>query len=97
MFLLYDRYRLRPRCLRDVSHRVTRTSILGHNIEFPVGVSPTASHGVIHKDGEKATARGTKKSNEMRSKFWTLETQGGSRLALLLALCACSEQWKLTW
>ncbi|XP_071808818.1 2-Hydroxyacid oxidase 1-like isoform X1 [Asterias amurensis] len=51
------RYRLRPRCLRDVSHRVTRTSILGHNIEFPVGVSPTASHGVIHKDGEKATAR----------------------------------------
>ncbi|XP_033643925.1 hydroxyacid oxidase 1-like [Asterias rubens] len=51
------RYRLRPRYLRDVSNRVTRTSILGLDIEFPVGVSPTATHGVIHGDGEKATAR----------------------------------------
>ncbi|XP_071808820.1 2-Hydroxyacid oxidase 1-like [Asterias amurensis] len=51
------RYRFRPRLFRDVSTRVTRTSILGHDIEFPVGVSPTALHGVIHKDGEKATAR----------------------------------------
>ncbi|XP_022091121.1 hydroxyacid oxidase 1-like [Acanthaster planci] len=56
--LAFQRYRLRPRCLRDVSQRDTSTSILGHRLAFPVGVSPTAAHCFAHKDGEVATARG---------------------------------------
>ncbi|XP_022103594.1 hydroxyacid oxidase 1-like isoform X2 [Acanthaster planci] len=54
----FQRYRLRPRCLRDVSQRITSTSVLGHYIAFPVGVSPVAAHGFAHPDGEIATAKG---------------------------------------
>ncbi|XP_022091124.1 hydroxyacid oxidase 1-like [Acanthaster planci] len=54
----FQRYRLRPRCLRDVSQRDTSTSILGHRLAFPVGVSPTAAHCFAHQDGEVATAKG---------------------------------------
>ncbi|XP_022091120.1 hydroxyacid oxidase 1-like [Acanthaster planci] len=54
----FQRYRLRPRCLRDVSQRDTSTSILGHRLAFPVGVSPTAAHCFAHRDGEVATAKG---------------------------------------
>ncbi|XP_038051624.1 hydroxyacid oxidase 1-like [Patiria miniata] len=56
--LAFQRYRLRPRCLRDVSQRDIGTSILGHRLSFPVGVSPTACHGFVHEDGEVATAKG---------------------------------------
>ncbi|XP_038051623.1 hydroxyacid oxidase 1-like [Patiria miniata] len=56
--LAFQRYRLRPRCLRDVSQRDTSTSILGHRLSFPVGVSPTACHASVHRDGEVATAKG---------------------------------------
>ncbi|XP_071805010.1 2-Hydroxyacid oxidase 1-like isoform X2 [Asterias amurensis] len=58
----FKRYRLRPRCLRDVSNRDIRSSILGHDLEFPVGVSPSACHAVVHKDGEIATAKGAASS-----------------------------------
>ncbi|XP_038051625.1 hydroxyacid oxidase 1-like [Patiria miniata] len=56
--LAFQRYRLRPRCLRDVSQRDTSASILGHRLSFPVGVSPTACHAFVHRDGEVATAKG---------------------------------------
>ncbi|XP_038051626.1 hydroxyacid oxidase 1-like [Patiria miniata] len=56
--LAFQRYRLRPRCLRDVSQRDISTSILGHRLSFPVGVSPTARQTFVHRDGEVATAKG---------------------------------------
>ncbi|XP_038051622.1 hydroxyacid oxidase 1-like [Patiria miniata] len=56
--LAFQRYRLRPRCLRDVSQRDTSTSILGHRLSFPVGVSPTCCHVFAHRDAEVATAKG---------------------------------------
>ncbi|XP_038051627.1 hydroxyacid oxidase 1-like [Patiria miniata] len=56
--LAFQRYRLLPRCLKDVSERDTSTSILGHRVSFPVGVSPTAYHGLVHRDAEIATAKG---------------------------------------
>ncbi|XP_022100400.1 peroxisomal (S)-2-hydroxy-acid oxidase-like [Acanthaster planci] len=56
--LAFQKYRLRPRCLRDVSKRDLSTTILGHRLDFPVGVSPTACHGMVHPEGEIATAKG---------------------------------------
>ncbi|XP_038051631.1 hydroxyacid oxidase 1-like [Patiria miniata] len=56
--LAFQRYRLLPRCLRDVSQRDTSTSILGHRLSFPVGVSPMGCHAFVHRDGEIATAKG---------------------------------------
>ncbi|GCE26569.1 alpha-hydroxy-acid oxidizing enzyme [Dictyobacter alpinus] len=54
----FNRIRLRPRMLVDVSHCDTRTTVLGQLIEMPIMVAPTALHGLGHTEGEYATAQG---------------------------------------
>src|SRR3989441_4106064 len=49
---------LRPRVLRDVSKRDTRTVLLGTRVSMPVCVAPTSFHALVHPEGEGATARG---------------------------------------
>ena len=56
--LLTCRYKFRPRFLRDVSNRDLSTTILGHQIAFPVCISPTAMNRMAHPDGELASAKG---------------------------------------
>lgn len=53
----YDRYRLRPRALVDVSHCELGTTLLGRPVSFPVGIAPMAFHRLVHADGETATVR----------------------------------------
>ncbi|XP_037542661.1 hydroxyacid oxidase 2 [Nematolebias whitei] len=55
--LAYKRIRLRPRILRDVSMSDTRTTVQGTEINFPVGIAPTAFHCLAWHEGETATAR----------------------------------------
>src|SRR5881397_3238126 len=55
----FGRWALRPRVLRDVSKRDTRTVLLGERVSMPVCVAPTSFHALVHPDGEVATARGT--------------------------------------
>jgi 4-hydroxymandelate oxidase len=55
----YDKWALRPRVLVDVSQRDTSTTVLGQRISMPILVAPTAFHGLVHPEGEVATARGT--------------------------------------
>jgi 4-hydroxymandelate oxidase len=54
----YERIRLRPRCLVDVSKIDLRTKLFGRTIPFPILIAPTAYQRLIHPDGELATARG---------------------------------------
>jgi 4-hydroxymandelate oxidase len=54
----WDRWRLHPYVLRDVSKVSTTTTVLGTEVATPVLVAPTAYHRLAHPDGEKATARG---------------------------------------
>src|SRR2546430_8060095 len=54
----YEEWALRPRVLVDVAQRDTSTTVLGQRISMPVLVAPTAFHGLVHPDGEVATARG---------------------------------------
>src|ERR687895_500233 len=54
----WDRIRLRPRVLVDVSSRDLRTSAFGQRLEHPIVVAPTANHSLSHTDAERATARG---------------------------------------
>ena len=54
----WDRIRLRPRVLVDVSSRTTATTALGVSLAHPIVVAPTADHSLSHPDGERATARG---------------------------------------
>ncbi|KYO18437.1 hydroxyacid oxidase 2 isoform A [Alligator mississippiensis] len=55
--LAYKRIRFRPRMLRDMSVIDTKTTLLGTEISFPVGIAPTGFHQLAWPDGEKSTAR----------------------------------------
>lgn len=58
----FRRYKLRPRVLRNVADVDTSTSILGCKAAFPLGWSPSAAHGLSHKDAELATSRAAAKN-----------------------------------
>ena len=55
----YDKWAIRPRVLVDVSKRDISTTVLGQRISMPILVAPTAFHGLVHAEGERATSRGT--------------------------------------
>ncbi|HWH33562.1 MAG TPA: alpha-hydroxy acid oxidase [Egibacteraceae bacterium] len=54
----WERLRLRPRVLRDVSAVSTEAHVLGVPVAAPVLVAPTAYQRLAHPDGEAATASG---------------------------------------
>jgi 4-hydroxymandelate oxidase len=54
----YQRIRLKPRVLVDVSELDTRVTLFGQEHAFPILLAPTAYHRLAHPDGELATARG---------------------------------------
>ncbi|HEX4082205.1 MAG TPA: alpha-hydroxy acid oxidase, partial [Acidimicrobiales bacterium] len=54
----WDRWRLHPRVLVDVSACTTATTVLGRPVRSPVLVAPTAIQGLAHPDGERAIAAG---------------------------------------
>ena len=61
----WARWRLLPRALRDVSTVDTATTVLGEPTASPVGVAPTAFHGLAHPDGEAATAAGAQQAEAL--------------------------------
>lgn len=54
----YQRLRLRPRNLIDVSQIDLRVKLLGRELAFPILLAPTAYHRLMHPEGELATVRG---------------------------------------
>jgi 4-hydroxymandelate oxidase len=54
----YQRIRLKPRVLVDVSNVDTRVSLFGQEHAFPILLAPTAAQTLTHPEGELATARG---------------------------------------
>ena len=59
----YQKYRIRPRVMRDVSRIDTTHEVLGFKNAFPCAVAPTAMQCLAHPDGEIATAEACKKMN----------------------------------
>uniref|UniRef100_A0A023F7T5 (S)-2-hydroxy-acid oxidase n=1 Tax=Triatoma infestans TaxID=30076 RepID=A0A023F7T5_TRIIF len=53
----FQRLRIRPRVLRDITIRDTSCEILGSKVEIPIGVSPSAMQKMAHPEGECANAR----------------------------------------
>lgn len=53
----WDRFRFRPRVLRDVSAVDTATSLLRTEVRAPLAVAPTSMQRAVHPDGELAMAR----------------------------------------
>jgi 4-hydroxymandelate oxidase len=59
----YDRLRLRPKVLVDVSKLDTRINLLGQELPHPIMLAPTADHRMVHPEGELDTARGAGSAN----------------------------------
>ena len=53
-----SRFKIRPRCLRNVSRRDLSTTVLGQKVEIPVGISPMSMQRMAHPEGECASVRG---------------------------------------
>jgi isopentenyl diphosphate isomerase/L-lactate dehydrogenase-like FMN-dependent dehydrogenase len=53
----FRRWRIVPRMLRDVASRDWRTTLLGTPLPAPVMLAPLGVQGILHPDGELATAR----------------------------------------
>ena len=54
----YQRIRLKPRVLVDVSQLDTRVTLFGQEHAFPILLAPTSAQTLTHPEGELATARG---------------------------------------
>jgi len=52
------RIRVEPRVMVDVTQVDTKTNLLGRELAHPILLAPTASHMLVHPEGEVATARG---------------------------------------
>ena len=53
----FERYKLRPRMLVDVSQRDLSTQILGQSLQLPILIAPMAFQCLAHPEGEIATAK----------------------------------------
>ncbi len=53
----FDRWRLVPRMLTDVSARDTRMELFGRSLPVPVLLAPVGALEIVHPDGELAAAR----------------------------------------
>jgi len=58
----FDRIRLRPRVLRDVTRVDTSISLFGQILPHPIMLAPIAYQRLFHPDGEVAAARGASMS-----------------------------------
>jgi 4-hydroxymandelate oxidase len=85
----WDRLRLRPRVLRDVSAVSTETTVLGEPVSMPVLVAPTAFHRMVHPDGEPATARGTAEAGTLM----TMSTRSTSSIDAVASAAPDAPRW----
>ena len=76
----WDRLRLRPHVLRDVSVVSTATTVLGASVDTPVLVAPTAYHELASPQGESGTAAGTAAAGSLMT-LSTFSTQTLERVA----------------
>src|SRR6266852_1183617 len=61
----FERIRLRPRMLVDVSICDIYTTVLGTPVSMPILIAPTAFHCLAHPEGECATAQGAGKAGTL--------------------------------
>lgn len=51
----FERLRLMPSALVDMSHASARRTLFGEALDYPILIAPTAFHRLVHPDGELAT------------------------------------------
>ena len=87
--LAWQRVRLRPRVLRDVSTIDMATTMLGSPVAAPIGVAPMAAHALVHPDGELATARGTAEARML----YTVSTMATHSMEDIAAAAPAAPRW----
>jgi len=60
---VFDRIKLRPRVLTNVSQRALETTLLGHVTAMPIIIAPLAMAKLAHPDGEVAIAQAAKNAD----------------------------------
>lgn len=59
----FNRYRIRPRMLRNVKNVDMSTTVLGRKSHLPIGLGPSGMQRIAHPDGEEAIARAAASRN----------------------------------
>ncbi|MCA1570641.1 MAG: alpha-hydroxy-acid oxidizing protein [Chloroflexi bacterium] len=85
----WNRLRLRPRVLVDVSSVSLSTRAFGITLDHPVIVAPTASHGLAHPDAEVGTARGAASAGALM----TLSTIASKPMEEVAAAAPGAPRW----
>ncbi|MPZ89316.1 MAG: alpha-hydroxy-acid oxidizing protein [Nitriliruptorales bacterium] len=85
----WQRLRLRPHVLRDVSAVSCQTTVLGTPVSMPVLVGPTAFHRLTHPEGECATARAAAAAGTVM----TVSTMATISLEEVAAAAAGAPRW----
>jgi isopentenyl diphosphate isomerase/L-lactate dehydrogenase-like FMN-dependent dehydrogenase len=90
----FDRWRLRPRVLVDVSSVTTAVTVLGHELSMPIMTSPVAYQRMAHPDGETAVARAASAARTVMC----LSTFATSSLAEVADAAPTGQRWlQLYW
>jgi isopentenyl diphosphate isomerase/L-lactate dehydrogenase-like FMN-dependent dehydrogenase len=85
----FERRKLRPRVLVDVSSVSTATTILGTDVALPILIAPLALQRMAHPDGELATARASASAGTIMC----LSTAATVRPAELAAVAPGAPHW----
>jgi len=72
----FERIRLMPRALVDMSKASARSELFGETLEYPILIAPTAYHKLVHPDGELATVQGA----SLTRTWMTVSTQASVTL-----------------
>ena len=59
----FEQWKLVPRFLKDVSHLSTQVKVNGTEIAAPILLAPIGMQGIVHEEGELATARAAAKED----------------------------------
>ena len=89
----FDRIKLRPRVLRDVSTIDTQIELFGVTLPHPILLAPTGLQRLSHPDGEVATARGAGEG----STIFTLSTNGTATIEDCVAASSFPVWFLLYW
>ncbi|XP_043275920.1 hydroxyacid oxidase 1 isoform X2 [Venturia canescens] len=87
--MAFQKLRIRPKVLRNVSHRDLSTMVMGEKVSMPLGVSPTAMQRMAHPDGECANARAAQAAGTI----FTLSTISTSSIEEVAAAAPKAVKW----
>uniref|UniRef100_A0A1B0DQ70 (S)-2-hydroxy-acid oxidase n=1 Tax=Phlebotomus papatasi TaxID=29031 RepID=A0A1B0DQ70_PHLPP len=85
----FDKIRLRPTFMKDVSKRSTRTTVMGLDLDMPIAIAPTAMQKMAHHEGEIGNAKAAAASGVL----FTLSTIATTSIEELAEATPDSNKW----